>query len=80
MTLEDIERRLRVMEDIEEIKRLKARYCSYCDDNYDVTGSLTYSLKMRSGMVGFGARLKEEIGFVSSSFGPPIGFPWRCIW
>ena len=35
MTLEDIDRRLRVMEDIEEIKRLKARYCSYCDDNYD---------------------------------------------
>ena len=35
MTLEDIERRLRVLEDIEELKKLKARYCSYCDDNYD---------------------------------------------
>ncbi len=35
MTLEDIDRRLRAIEDIEEIKRLKARYCSYCDDNYD---------------------------------------------
>lgn len=35
MSLEDIERRLRVLEDIEEIKKLKARYCSYCDDNYD---------------------------------------------
>ncbi len=35
MTLEDIDRRFRAIEDIEEIKRLKARYCSYCDDNYD---------------------------------------------
>ena len=35
MSLEDIERRLRALEDVEEIKRLKARYCTYCDDNYD---------------------------------------------
>ena len=35
MTLEDIDRRLRAIEDIEELKKLKARYCSYCDDNYD---------------------------------------------
>ncbi len=35
MTLEDIDRRLRAIQDIEEIKRLKASYSSYCDDNYD---------------------------------------------
>ena len=35
MSLEDIERRLRALEDMEDIKRLKARYCAYCDDNYD---------------------------------------------
>ena len=35
MSLEDIEKRLRVLEDIEEIKKLKVRYCVYCDDNYD---------------------------------------------
>ena len=35
MSLEDLERRLRVLEDIEDIKRLKARYCAYCDDNYN---------------------------------------------
>ena len=35
MSLEDIERRVKVLEDIEEIKKLKARYCAYCDDNYD---------------------------------------------
>ena len=36
MSLEDIERRLAALEGVEEIKRLKARYCAYCDDNYDV--------------------------------------------
>ena len=35
MSLEDLERRVKVIEDIEEIKRLKARYCAYCDDNYN---------------------------------------------
>ena len=35
MSLEDLERRIRVLEDIEEIKTLKRRYCAYCDDNYD---------------------------------------------
>ena len=35
MSLEDIELRLRALEDVEAIKRLKARYCAYCDDNYD---------------------------------------------
>ena len=35
MSLADLERRVRVLEDIEEIKRLKAIYCAYCDDNYD---------------------------------------------
>lgn len=35
MSLDDLERRVRVLEDIEEIKRLKARYCAFCDDNYD---------------------------------------------
>ena len=35
MTLEDLERRVRTLEDIEELKRLKARYCAYCDDSYD---------------------------------------------
>ena len=38
MSLEDLERRIGVLEDIEEIKKLKRRYCAYCaycDDNYD---------------------------------------------
>ena len=35
MSLEDLERRIGILEDIEDIKRLKRRYCAYCDDNYD---------------------------------------------
>ena len=38
MSTEDIERRLQVLEDIEAIKQLKARYCAYCDDGYDPEG------------------------------------------
>lgn len=33
-----LERRLTRLEAIEEIKRLKARYCAYCDDRYDPDG------------------------------------------
>ena len=35
MSLEEIAGRLRALEDLEEIRRLKALYCAYCDDDYD---------------------------------------------
>ena len=35
MSLEDLEKRVKVLEDIEEIKTLKRRYCALCDDHYD---------------------------------------------
>ena len=35
MAIEELERRIRTLEDIEEIKKLKARYCLYCDDNFN---------------------------------------------
>ena len=38
MDLTDLDRRIRVLEDIEAIKQLKARYCAYCDANYDADG------------------------------------------
>ena len=38
MSVEDLERRIAALEDIEEIKKLKARYCAYCDDSYDADG------------------------------------------
>jgi ketosteroid isomerase-like protein len=38
MNLENLEQRLRVLEDIESIKKLKARYCAHCDNNYDADG------------------------------------------
>lgn len=31
----DLAQRIQVLEDIEEIKRLKHRYCGLCDDQYD---------------------------------------------
>lgn len=34
----DLAQRVARLEAIEEIKRLKARYCAYCDDNYDPEG------------------------------------------
>ncbi|MGH7985370.1 MAG: nuclear transport factor 2 family protein [Candidatus Binataceae bacterium] len=33
--MKTLEERVRVLEDIESIKRLKARYCAACDDNYN---------------------------------------------
>ena len=33
-----LELRLQVLEDIEAIRELKARYCLYCDDSYDSEG------------------------------------------
>ena len=38
MSQQDLERRIQMLEDIEEIKRLKHRYCAYCDDSYDADG------------------------------------------
>lgn len=35
MTLEELERRVQVLEDSEEIKKLKVRFAKYCDNNYD---------------------------------------------
>jgi len=36
MTNKDLERRLRILEDIEEIKKLKALYGEICDDGYNI--------------------------------------------
>lgn len=38
MDLEALERRIQILEDIEAIKKLKAQYAYYCDDNYDTDG------------------------------------------
>jgi hypothetical protein len=38
MSLEDLERRIRVLEDIEAVKKLKARYCALCDEHFDADG------------------------------------------
>jgi limonene-1,2-epoxide hydrolase len=36
--IEEIAARLQRLEDIENIKQLKARYCAFCDDNYNPEG------------------------------------------
>ena len=35
MSLEELERRIKVLEDVEEIKKLKAHYCAYVDAGFD---------------------------------------------
>ena len=40
MSLEDLERRVGTLEDIEAIRRLKARYCYYRDGNHDADNIL----------------------------------------
>ena len=36
MTDPALDQRIQVLEDIEAIRRLKARYCACCDDDHDV--------------------------------------------
>ncbi len=38
MSTENLEKRIQVLEDMEEIKKLKRRYCALCDANYDADG------------------------------------------
>jgi len=35
MDIGELEKRITILEDIESIKRLKARYCAICDDNHN---------------------------------------------
>jgi hypothetical protein len=35
MTADELERRIAVLEDVEAIKQLKARYCAICDDDHN---------------------------------------------
>ncbi len=38
MDLQELERRIQTLEDIEALRKLKARYCAYCDAGYDAEG------------------------------------------
>jgi ketosteroid isomerase-like protein len=58
MSLESIENRLRALEDIEEIKKLKARYSVYCDEDYDPDGLA--SLFAEDGVWDGGARGRAD--------------------
>ena len=55
MSLEDLERRVKLLEDIEEIKLLKRRYCAACDGGYDadaIAGLFTEDAVWDGGMRG----------------------------
>ena len=41
MNLQELEKRVQTLEDIEAIKKLKARYCGYCDAGYDADGLIS---------------------------------------
>ena len=60
MNLEDLARRVQVLEDIEAIKKLKARYCAYCDNNYDADGLA--SLFTEDAIWDGGERLGRSVG------------------
>ena len=49
--LEQIERRLQVLEDAEAIRNLKARYAALCDNQYDADGIATLFTEERFGKV-----------------------------
>ena len=63
MSVQDIEARLKVLEDIEEIKRLKARYCAYCDaqDADGVAGLFAEDAVFEGVMLGARSEGREAI-------------------
>ena len=84
MSIKDLERRLGVLEDIEEIKRLKARYCGSCDTSYDADG--LSSLFAENGLMddgwrgGGGGEPREGKRYAGSSSKPAQGSPSPATW
>src|SRR6201993_3163774 len=56
--LEQIERRLQVLEDVEAIRNLKARYAALCDNQYDADGIASLFTGMRATDPGDAARIE----------------------
>jgi len=74
MTLEELGKKLQVLEDIEAIKKLKARYAQACDDNYnpEVLEKMFTEDAVWDGGEGFGVHrgrkaIKEFFAGVSKS-------------
>ena len=68
MELEELQKRITRLEDIEAIKQLKARYCEICDhDNYDADAmASSVSRKMEPGAGMESETPKVEKRFESS--------------
>ena len=79
--MRDIERRLGVLEDIQEIKRLKASYCAFCDNSYDADGLSSLFAEngvMDDGWRG-GAEGREEIRKFFIKAGPRVPFARHMV-
>ncbi len=76
MDLQEMEKRLKALEDVEEIKRLKHRYCGFCDDSYDadgIAGLFTEDGIWDGGMMG---RADGREGIRSFFLGSPESMPF----
>jgi hypothetical protein len=73
--MKTIEERLRVLEDIEEIRQLKARYAAACDDNYnadDIAALFAEDAVWDGGALGRPTAARRSTSF---SAAPPSSFP-----
>src|ERR1700726_1000890 len=77
--LERVERRLRVLEDAEAIRNLKARYAALCDSQYDANGSRCCSPKTRFGKAPAWAGSRGGSPTGTSSGEPRRSFHSRSI-
>lgn len=82
MSLEDLEKRLTRMEDLEAIRRLKHQYCAYCDDNYNPEGIA--SLWIEGGVWDAGADFgryvgREAIAGFFRGVGPVVDFAAHLV-
>ena len=67
---DELESRVKTLEDIEAIKKLKARYCAYCDENYDVeklAGLFTEDAVWDGGMLGKAVGIEKIRKFFTNS-------------
>ena len=80
MSQEDLERRIRRLEDIEEIKQLKHRYCAACDDTYDTDAIVSLFTEDAVWDGGIWGKFEGGKRYGAFSGGRPKSCPLRCTW
>ena len=63
----DLQRRIKVLDDIEQIRRLKAQYFAHCDDNYNPDALAEMFVEDAVWDVGSGVSSKAGKRFEASS-------------